>query len=286
MFTIQQITVLKTPVFGRALASELASQVQCKETFNFLVGADGLRSRVRRFAGLQGQPPGKQQRWGARQHFAIAPWSPYVEVWWQRGIEAYITPSGPRQVEIAFLWDRAQFSPTHDPGISAFLSPFPALAARIQPASPLSRLRGLGPLAVASTSPVAGRVVLVGDALMFLDGVTGEGLSLGFSQAELLAQHLPQHLERDQVCEERLQPLAEALTQSTAAYLRMTGLALCLTRHLWLRTLSLRALSRSGRLFQHCLEATMGKKGLWELPFAAIPQLVWGMLKPRRQPLS
>ena len=273
-------------IFQQKLASELASQVQCKETFNFLIGADGLRSRVRRFAGLQGQPPGKQQRWGARQHFAIAPWSPYVKVWWQRGIEAYITPSGPRQVEIAFLWDRAQFSPTRDPGISAFLSPFPALAARIQPASPLSRLCGLGPLAVASTSPVAGRVVLVGDALMFLDGVTGEGLSLGFSQAELLAQHLPQHLERDQVCEERLQPLAEALTQSTVAYLRMTGLALCLTRHLWLRTLSLRALSRSGRLFQHCLEATMGKKGLWELPFAAIPQLVWGMLKPRRQALS
>ena len=199
--------------------------------------------------------------------------------------QAYITPSGPRQVEIAFLWDRAQFSPTREPGIAAFLSPFPELASRIQEATPLSRLCGLGPLAVASTNPVAGRVILLGDAFLYLDGVTGEGISLSFAQSELLAQYLPRHLETDRLSQESLQPLAKALTRSVSAYLRMTRLALCLTRNPWLRTLSLRALSRSPRFFQHCLEATMGKRGLWKLPLAAIPQLVWGMLNPRRQPL-
>ncbi len=265
------------------LVTEPSSQRQ--ETFSFLVGADGLRSRVRRLSGLTGQAPGKQQRWGARQHFAIAPWSRYVEVWWQRGIEAYITPSGPRQVEIAFLWDKAQFSPARKPGISAFLSPFPELATRIQEATPLSPFSGLGPLAVASASPISGRVVLIGDALLYLDGVTGEGISLSFAQSELLAEHLPRCLKADELSNESFRPLAQALIGSTLAYLRMTHLALCLTRHPWLRTLSLRGLSRSPRFFQHCLEATMGRTGFWHLPFTAIPQLGWGILNPRRRPL-
>ena len=256
------------------------SSSQRRETFAFLIGADGRSSRVRRLAGLSGQPPGRQQRWGARQHFGIAPWSPYVEVWWQRGIEAYITPSGPKQVEIALLWDRAQFSPERKSGISAFLSPFPTLAARIQQATPLSLFRGLGPLAVASTSPISGRIVLIGDAFLYLDGVTGEGISLAFTQSELLAQYLPSHLEPVQISHESLQPLAEALTQSTSAYLRMTHLALCLTRHPSLRTLSLRALSRSPRFFQHFLEATMGRKGLWKLPFYCHPTIGMGDAEP------
>ena len=265
------------------LATQRSSQHQ--ETFSFLIGADGRRSQVRGLAGLCGESPGRQQRWGVRQHFAISPWSSFVEVWWQQSVEAYITPSGPRQVEITFLWDRARFFAERKPGISGFLSSFPELAARIQHATPLSHFRALGPLAVASTSPVSGRIVLLGDAFLYLDGVTGEGISLAFTQSELLAQYLPRHLKTGQLSQESLQPLAEALTQSTSAYLKMTRLALCLTRHPWLRTLSLRALSRSPRLFQHCLETTMGKEGLWKLPFAATPQLVWGMLKPRRQPL-
>ena len=115
-----------------------------------------------------------------------------------------ITPSGSRQVEIAFLWDRAQFSPSREQRISAFLSPFPELAAQVKQAIPLSSFRALGPLAVASTSPVAGRVLLVGDALLYLDGLTGEGISLSFAQSELLAKHLPRYLEADQLSNESL----------------------------------------------------------------------------------
>ena len=72
------------------LATQRSSQHQ--ETFSFLIGADGRRSQVRRLSGLCGQSPGRQQRWGARQHFAIGPWSPYVEVWWQRGLHHTLGP--------------------------------------------------------------------------------------------------------------------------------------------------------------------------------------------------
>ncbi len=66
-----------------------------------VIGADGRNSQVRRLAGLDGKPEVSLQRWGAREHFEIEPWSRHVEVWWAEGMEAYVTPSGPRQVEVA-----------------------------------------------------------------------------------------------------------------------------------------------------------------------------------------
>ena len=69
-----------------------------------LVGADGLLSRVRREAGLE-LPWRGRRRFGVRRHFRLRPWSPFVEVHWAEGIEAYITPVGPDRVGVALLWD-------------------------------------------------------------------------------------------------------------------------------------------------------------------------------------
>jgi 2-polyprenyl-6-methoxyphenol hydroxylase-like FAD-dependent oxidoreductase len=252
------------------------------ETFRFLIAADGRRSTVRRLVGLCAPAPGCQARMGVRQHVAVSPWSAYVDVWWQRGIEAYITPSGSQQVEIAFLWDRAQFRPPARQGLAGFLAAFPPLASQMHHATTLSPLRGLGPLAVAATVPVAGRVILIGDALVYLDGLTGEGLSIGFAQAESVAQHLPPLCSVTPLHPEALQPLAKALRHRIAAHLTMTRLALGLTRHPWLRALSMRALSRAPRLLQHCLEANMGTRRPWQVPLRAAPPLAWGLVAPRR----
>ena len=62
-----------------------------------LVGADGLLSRVRREAGLE-LPWRGRRRFGVRRHFRLRPWSPFVEVHWAEGIEAYITPAGPSRI--------------------------------------------------------------------------------------------------------------------------------------------------------------------------------------------
>src|SRR5579864_6112851 len=71
----------------------------------WVVGADGLRSRVRRWAGLETAPaPVHCRRFGVRRHFACRPWSDMVEVHWGPGCEAYVTPVGPRLVGVAMLW--------------------------------------------------------------------------------------------------------------------------------------------------------------------------------------
>jgi 2-polyprenyl-6-methoxyphenol hydroxylase-like FAD-dependent oxidoreductase len=253
-----------------------------RETFGFLIGADGRRSTVRRLAGLEAPAPGPQKRMGVRQHVALSPWSAYVEVWWQRGVEAYITPSGSQQIEVAFLWDQAQFHPCVRQGLDGFSAVFPEIAARIRHATPRSALRGLGPLAVAASHAVAGRIILLGDALVYLDGLTGEGLSMGFAQAELVAQHLPPCCDVTHCPPGMLHPLARALHHRIASHLTMTRLALALTRHPWLRTWSMRALSRAPRMLQHCLEANMGTCRPWQIPLRATLPLAWGLVAPRR----
>lgn len=95
----------------------------------WVIGADGLHSRVRRWAGLEG-PPARHRRVGVRRHFACRPWTDLVEVHWGPGCEAYVTPVGPEEVGVAMLCGdppspppcesrRAEASPVIDPGHSA-----------------------------------------------------------------------------------------------------------------------------------------------------------------------
>lgn len=159
----------------------------------WLLGCDGLHSSVRVIAGLDLPPRARRttrigvgssagvraksaRRYGLRQHFAVAPWSEYIEVHWAPNVEAYVTPVSPGIVGIAML-GRQGFD------FAAELAAIPALAARLQDAVPASSLRGAGPLYQRARRARAGRVLLVGDASGYVDAITGEGLRLGLAQA-------------------------------------------------------------------------------------------------------
>ena len=187
------------------LEVEIKDRVRTLRT-RLLVGADGLRSMVRRALELEGPAPVKQRRWGARQHFRVAPWSDCVEVYWANGIEAYVTPSSANRVEIAFLWDEARFSlPMKGTRmIAGLLSCFPELERRLANCSVASKAASTGPLARAALTPVMDRVVLIGDALLYLDGITGEGISVSVIAAEEVAPDLISVLEADTLDVENL----------------------------------------------------------------------------------
>lgn len=149
---------------------------------DLVIGADGLRSKVRGWAGLEGPVPSQAAaRLGLRRHFAVAPWTDRVEVYWGDGAEAYVTPAGPERVGVAFLW-----SGDAQGGFEGLLARFPRLAERLAGGPEDSRIRGAGPLAQPVRGVLAGQVALVGDAAGYLDAITGEGLSLGFHQARAL----------------------------------------------------------------------------------------------------
>ncbi|SDE27531.1 NAD(P)/FAD-dependent oxidoreductase [Nocardioides lianchengensis] len=161
----------------------------------YLIAADGLHSPVRRALGLD-RPTTRHPRFGLRQHFAVAPWSPYVEVHWAPAVEAYVTPVAPDLVGVAVL---SSAKASYD----ARLDALPGLRDRLGCAEPASVVRGAGPLRQEASRRVAGRVLLVGDAGGYVDALTGEGLALAFAQARAAVGALvvddPERYERDWV---------------------------------------------------------------------------------------
>lgn len=136
----------------------------------WLVAADGLHSAVRRAAGIKATA-GTPRRYGVRWHFRVPVWSEFVEVYWSRWGEAYVTPVEPDLVGVAIL-SRGQPD----------LSWFPRLAEHLGGAD-RGPARGCGPLRQVVSRRVAGRVLLVGDAAGYEDALTGEGISLAVKQA-------------------------------------------------------------------------------------------------------
>ena len=156
-----------------------------------IVGADGLNSSVRRHAGLE-LPQRGARRYAVRRHVRTAPWNDLVEVHWSDRAEAYVTPIARDCVNVAFLW--------HEHGLAekvsfeVLLDDFPALRDRIRGAPAESEARGAGPLARRVSARTAQGIALIGDAAGYVDAITGQGLSLAFSSAELLVRALPRDL--------------------------------------------------------------------------------------------
>lgn len=203
----------------------------------WVVGADGLNSKMREWTGLAGKEA-RWQRFGVRRHFAIAPWSDLVEVHWGKEVEAYVTPVGKNEVGVAFLWSGRKSS------FDALLAEFPEIQAKVEGAEPTSRDRGAGPLAQKTKGRRRGNVFLLGDAGGYLDAITGEGLSLAFHQAIALATAIaagrPEEYEKKTKAVERWP-------------LRLTRLTLALERRPALRKRVLSAFAADPSLFERFL---------------------------------
>jgi flavin-dependent dehydrogenase len=208
----------------------------------FLIGADGLHSRVRRELDV-GREPRHPERYGVRRHFRCAPWADRVEVYWGRRGEAYVTPVGSETVGVAFLV----------PGggrFSELLDHFPALAARIDGAECVSQARGGGPFEQRVAKRVDRRVLLVGDAAGYLDPLTGEGVALGVQTAsaavEAIAGGRAQHYEK-------------RYRQITRDYYWLTGLLLQVSRRRRLHAPMIDLLDRLPFLFDGALAVLGGR---------------------------
>jgi flavin-dependent dehydrogenase len=201
------------------------------------VGADGLLSRVRLWAGLAGEP-GPLRRFGVRRHYAVPPWTDLVEVHWGPDCEAYVTPVGPDRIGIALLWSG------RTAGFEELLESFPVLRDRLAGAPEISRDRGAGPLHQTVTGVWRGNVALVGDASGYLDAITGEGMAVAFHQTAAVVEAI----------------LADDLSRYAAAHRRisrlpnfMTSMVLALEHRPRLRRRALRALAAEPALFSRLL---------------------------------
>ena len=228
---------------------------------HLVVGADGLRSEVRGWAGLDGGPA-ERRRFGVRRHYALEPWSDRVEVHWGEGAEAYVTPVTENELGVAILWSGRKA------GFDELLSSFPRLAERLRSAETLSRDRGAGPLHQRAYDLLRGRVALVGDAAGYVDAITGEGLSISFHQSAALLDAL----ERGQLDSYPRRARAAARVPDT-----LTRLLLAIEARPRLRRRVLRALARDPALFERLLAVHVRHRPAWSLAPQA-PRMFWRLV--------
>src|ERR1700741_5226072 len=69
---------------------------------DLIVGADGQNSMIRRQTGLD-PSVSETRRYGFRRHYKVAPWSSYMELYWGRHAQVYVTPVAGDEVCVAAI---------------------------------------------------------------------------------------------------------------------------------------------------------------------------------------
>ncbi len=178
---------------GVTVELEDSNGTHTRKRCRFLIGADGLHSKVRRAAGLASEKPRRYRRWGTRIYLRSQEIRRGVEVTLGESVESYLTPLGDHLYGLAFLWSPHLLGrplPGEGPPWERLLNLLgPGVRAHLpRDADFFGPEHAIGPLQQLVKSPLHAnrRVALVGDAAGYLDALTGEGLCLGLSQARAL----------------------------------------------------------------------------------------------------
>jgi len=176
------ITLLwNTPVTGLFENGVIAGGRQIKA--RWIVGADGSRSRVRRWSGLEAHAQ-YDFRFAYRRHYAVQPWSDAVEIHWGETAQAYVTPIGEQEVCAVVISSEPR---TH---LEKLWHDCPELHRRLEKVQQTTSERGTITAMRKLERVCSGNVALVGDASGGVDAITGDGLGLSFQQAPALANAL------------------------------------------------------------------------------------------------
>ncbi len=210
--------------------------------FRWLIAADGLNSAVRRRAGLNSLFRARG-RFAFRQHYALAPWTDLVEVYWGDECQMIATPTGFAEVCLALFTRNPRLR------IAEALTKFPDLARRVEGARATSTEGGARTALTLARFVVRGNIALVGDAACSIDGIAGQGLNLAFQAS----QHLANALAR-----EDLSAYAAAHREMTRVPMRITRLMLLMAHYPWIRQKTLRMFAARPGFFSKMMSIHAG----------------------------
>jgi flavin-dependent dehydrogenase len=233
-----------TPVMGIQDSAVLLGSATVRA--RWIIGADGSASRVRRCAGLD-QFERNSRRFAYRRHFAVAPWTNCMEIYWGAGWQIYVTPVAAREVCVVLI--------SRSPGLrlAEALAGFPRLQSLLPDGAMSSPERGAVSATLRLRRVTGGNVALIGDASGSVDAVTGEGLCLAFRQADLLAGAMARDdLSIYQRIHRRL-----AIRPNL-----MAEMMLLMDRSTWLRARALGALASRPPIFRRLLAMHVGALSL------------------------
>ena len=209
----------------------------------WIIGADGVHSRVRRWAGLELK---RQQamRFAQRQHFRVPPWTDCMEIHWGKAAQVYVTPLGHEEICVSLI--------SRDPRmrLQDAWHKFPELGRRLSQAEASSVERGAVTVTRSMPQVYRGNVALTGDASGSVDAITGEGLCLSFHQAIELAEALAKG---------NLETYQQAHRQIASRPMIMGRLLLFLDRHPMLRRRAFRGMAGEPELFARLLATHLGE---------------------------
>jgi flavin-dependent dehydrogenase len=237
---------------GHTLLETSGGQIAAR----FVVGADGIHSRVARWMGWS-RPPRAPYRYALAGH-VDAPVHCFdrVVVTLAGGVEVYAAPTSSDELLVAVLGSRAGLRRDGETARAAY-------ARHVQTAhpelSPPRDVRGAGPFWVRPSAVAGHGVFLLGDAAGFLDPLTGDGMSDALTGAQQLA-----HL----IASEAPAPEAAYARWEKKQWRRrvfVNKLALTLTGSSALARRALRGLQRSPATLNRLLEVNDGSVGLSSL---------------------
>lgn len=209
----------------------------------WVIGADGGRSLVRRWSGLE-SAPSQKGRFAYRRHYQTRPWTDFTEVHWGEKTQAYVTPV--RQGEICVVMISNDISARFDETLRGF----PKLENQLAGAPHASSERGAVTGNFHLKHAYRGNVALIGDASGSVDAITGEGLCLSFRQAQALAAAL---------AEDDLELYQESHRRLFRRPRLIGSLLLLLDRRTRLRKRTMRALEATPHLFERMLAYHVGE---------------------------
>lgn len=209
----------------------------------WVIGADGSRSRVRRWSGLESFRR-QVSRFAVRRRYQLEPWMDSIEIHWAESAQAYLTPVSARELCVVLISDQPRMN------FDESLGKFPKLVPRLDGALQVGAERGAVTSIFELKRVYRGNVALIGDASGSVDAITGEGLSLSFRQATALAGALAvEDLNLYQVSHQKLFRRPQL----------MEKLLLLLAHQNGLRKRTLRALEAAPELFERMLAYHVGE---------------------------
>jgi menaquinone-9 beta-reductase len=232
-------------------------------SYDWMIGADGQNSQVRKWAGLEPHVT-RKKRFGFCSHFDVQPWSDVAEVHWTRGCQIFITPMRGHEVGVAVI--------SRDPQLRFHkaIQKFPFLQEKLRGAAQTTRELGDTTGLRILPAVTRGRVALIGDASGTVDAVTGHGLSLSFQQAISLAESMAQRdLSLYQASHNKIASLG----------ITMTRLMMLMSGSDWIRRRTLRLFELSPGLFTRMLAIHSGSVPLSSVGVAEVADFSWKFLR-------
>jgi 2-polyprenyl-6-methoxyphenol hydroxylase-like FAD-dependent oxidoreductase len=254
------ITLLwNTPVAGLSSDGAILGGTAVKA--KWIIGADGIHSRVRRWTGLDANAR-QEVRFAQRRHYRVKPWTDCMEIHWGQEAQAYVTPLSNDETCVALISRNPRMR------LEEGWREFPKLANHLRDAQASSMERGAATVTRRLTQVYRGHIALAGDASGSVDAITGEGLCLSFRQALALADALGNgELESYQRAHRRLARRPNAMGQ----------LLLLLDRYPSFRRRALQGLGEDPELFARLLAVHLGEASSKHLAATSL-RLGWQFL--------